>query len=79
MEKSDKVRIMSYFSPGHETLVILYLVPHFSEEWKCVASVGDPTNQGEHLGYSVVTSNALSLPLVQKKKKNWKRCGLQCY
>ena len=31
MEKSDKVRIMSHFSPGHETSVILYLVPHFSE------------------------------------------------
>ena len=35
MEKSDKVRIMSYFSPGHETSVILYLVLHFSEVWKC--------------------------------------------
>ena len=35
MEKSDKVRIMSYFSPGHEPLVILYLVLHFVEVWKC--------------------------------------------
>ena len=34
-EKADKVRIMSPFSPGHETSVILYLVPHFSEVWKC--------------------------------------------
>ena len=34
MEKSDKVRIISYFSPGHETSVILYLVLHFSEVWK---------------------------------------------
>ena len=25
----------SYFSPGHETSVILYLVPHLSEVWKC--------------------------------------------
>ena len=59
MEKSDKVRILSHFSPGHEPFVILYLVlrfsegamsspgheiqsfftsylvPHFSEVWKC--------------------------------------------
>ena len=35
MEKSDKVRILSHFSPSHEPLVILYLVPHFSEVWKC--------------------------------------------
>ena len=27
MEKSDKVRIRSHFSPGHETSAILYLVP----------------------------------------------------
>ena len=35
VETSDKVRIMSHVSPGHETSVILYLVPHFSEVWKC--------------------------------------------
>ena len=35
VEKSDKVRIMSHFSPGHEHLVILYLVLHFWEVWKC--------------------------------------------
>ena len=35
MEKSYKVRILSHFSPGHETSVILYLVLHFSEVWKC--------------------------------------------
>ena len=34
MKKSDKVRIMSHFSPGRETSVILYLVLHFSEVWK---------------------------------------------
>ena len=38
MEKSDKVSIMSHFSPGHEPLVILFLVLHFSEEWKCEKS-----------------------------------------
>ena len=32
MEKSDKVRILSHFSPGHETSVILYLVPSGSVE-----------------------------------------------
>ena len=26
---------MSHFSPGHEPPVILYLVLHFSEVWKC--------------------------------------------
>ena len=26
---------MSHFSPDHEPLVILILVPHFSEVWKC--------------------------------------------
>ena len=35
MEKSDKLRIMSHFSPGHESSVIPYLVLHFSEVWKC--------------------------------------------
>ena len=35
VEQSDKVRILSHFSPSHELLVILYLVPHFSEVWKC--------------------------------------------
>ena len=35
MEKSDKVRILSHFSPSHEPFVILYLVPHFSEVLKC--------------------------------------------
>ena len=35
MEKSDKVRIMSHFSPGQELLVILCLVLHFLEVWKC--------------------------------------------
>ena len=35
MEKSDKVRILSHFSPSHEPFVILYLVLHFSEVWKC--------------------------------------------
>ena len=34
MEKSDKVRTMSHFSPGRGTSVILYLVLHFSEVWK---------------------------------------------
>ena len=38
MEKSDKVRIMSHFSPGHEPFVILYLVLYFSEVWKCAKS-----------------------------------------
>ena len=33
--KSLNVRIMSHFSPGHETSVILYLVLHFSEVRKC--------------------------------------------
>ena len=35
MKKSDKVRILPHFSPSHEPLVILYLVPHFPEVWKC--------------------------------------------
>ena len=35
MEKSDKVRKLSHFSPSHEPFVILYLVLHFSEVWKC--------------------------------------------
>ena len=35
VETSDKVRIMSHVFPGHETSVILYLVPHFLEVWKC--------------------------------------------
>ena len=35
MEKSDKVRILSHFFPRHEPFVILYLVLHFSEVWKC--------------------------------------------
>ena len=35
MEKSDKVRILSHFSPSHEPFVILYLVLHFQEVWKC--------------------------------------------
>ena len=35
VETSDKVRILSHFSPSHEPLVILYLVLHFSEVWKC--------------------------------------------
>ena len=35
VEQSDKVRILSHFSPSHEPLVINYLVPHFSEVWKC--------------------------------------------
>ena len=35
MEKSDKVRILSHFFPSHEPFVILYLVLHFSEVWKC--------------------------------------------
>ena len=34
-EKSDKVRVMSHFSPGHEPFVILYLVLHFSVVGKC--------------------------------------------
>ena len=34
VEKSDKLRIMSCFSPGHKPLVILELVLHFSEVWK---------------------------------------------
>ena len=34
MEKSDKVRIMSHFPPGHKTSVILYLVPYFLEVGK---------------------------------------------
>ena len=35
VEKTDKVRIMSHFSRSHEPLVVLYLVLHFSEVWKC--------------------------------------------
>ena len=35
MEKSDKVRILSHFFPRHKPFVILYLVLHFSEVWKC--------------------------------------------
>ena len=35
VEKFDKVRVISHFPPSHEPLVILYLVPHFSEVWKC--------------------------------------------
>ena len=35
VEKSDKLRILSHFFPRHETSVILYLVLHFSEVWKC--------------------------------------------
>ena len=35
MEKFDKVRILSHFSPSHEPFVILYLVLHFPEVWKC--------------------------------------------
>ena len=35
MEKSDKVRILWHFSPSHEPFVILYLVLHFPEVWKC--------------------------------------------
>ena len=35
VEKSDKVRILSHFFPRHEPFVILYLVLHFSEVWKC--------------------------------------------
>ena len=35
VEKSEKVRIMSPFSPSHDPSVILYLVLHFSEVWKC--------------------------------------------
>ena len=35
MEKSDKVRILSHFSPSHEPFVILYLVLHFPDVWKC--------------------------------------------
>ena len=38
-----------------------------------VASVGDPANRGEHLGDSVVTSNALSPPLVQRKLRHKQR------
>ena len=38
-----------------------------------VASVGDPANRGEHLGDSVVTSNALSRPLVQRKLRRKQR------
>ena len=26
---------MSHFFPSHDPSVILYLVPHFSEVWKC--------------------------------------------
>ena len=38
-----------------------------------VASVGDPTNRGEHLGDSAVTFNALSRPLVQRKLRRKQR------
>ena len=38
-----------------------------------VASVGDPTNRGEHLGDSVVNSNALLRPLVQRKLRHKQR------
>ena len=36
---------------------------------RSVASVGDPSNRGEHLGDSVVTSNALLRPLPIGAKK----------
>ena len=35
MEKSDKDRMLSHFSPSHKPFVIHYLVLHFSEVWKC--------------------------------------------
>ena len=34
-KRSDKVRILSHVSPSHEPFVILYLVLHFPEVWKC--------------------------------------------
>ena len=36
MEKSDKVRIFSHFSPSHEPLVILYLLFHTSTPQRSV-------------------------------------------
>ena len=35
MEKSDKARILLHFSASHEPFVIIFLVLHFSEVFKC--------------------------------------------
>ena len=37
-KKTDKLGIISHFSPNNELFVILYLVLHFSELWKCEKS-----------------------------------------
>ena len=45
MEKSDKVRILSHFSPSHEPLAILYLVPHFPPTPPCSLRQTSPTRK----------------------------------
>ena len=35
MEESDEVGIVSPLFPSHDPSVILYLVLHLSEVWKC--------------------------------------------
>ena len=41
MEKSDKDRILSHFSPSHKPFAIPYLVLHFPQVQKCEKSDKD--------------------------------------
>ena len=56
MEKSDKDRILSHFSPSHKPFVIHYLVLHFSEVWKCgILSRVSPSHEPFAIPYLLPT------------------------
>ena len=67
----DNTKIFAWSTLLSSLERFLGLKPLSSE--RGVASVGDPTNRDEHLGDSVVTSNALSRPLVQRKLRRKQR------
>ena len=72
MENSDKVRIMSHFSPGHETSVVLYLVLHFSAQ-RC-GSVEKSNKVRIMSHFSPGDETSVVLYLVVHFSKVWK-CG----
>ena len=59
-EQSDKVRVVSRLpTRGHEPLVILYLVLHFSEVWKCGKVWQSQYNVTRTLCHSLLSSTLL--------------------
>ena len=74
VEKSEKVKIMSPFSLRHDPSVILYLVLHFSEVWKCGIVWQSKDNVtlfpwSRTLCYSLLSSTLLRGVEVEKKDK----------